>query len=155
MDSFGRRRGRLYDPGARRIYAWHLASRFANEPNPIFQANLNYLRRLVTREPEKDAQLSLANGDLTFLGVAGDAVLVPASEASDIRGCLQGTDRVHIIRGTADVVHRDEHRALIRQATTYAARYNAVIAKQRRVNVAGGCRPSNSGVQPPPASGRR
>ena len=136
------------------IYAWYWVSRLANEPDPIFQANLNYLRRLVAREPDKDAQSSIANGDLGFLAVAGYATLVPAGEESDIRGCLRETDRVRIIRGTSDVAYGEEHGVLIQQATTYAARYNAVIAKHRGLTVASGCRPSNSGVQRTPASGR-
>ena len=137
------------------ICAGYWVSRLANEPDPIFQANLNYLRRLVAREAEKDAQLSIANGDVGFLAAAGPAALVPAGEESDIRGCLNETDRVRIIRGTADVAHAERYRALLRQAAAYAARYNAVIAKHRGLTVAGGCRPSNGGVQRTSAGGRR
>ena len=108
------------------IYAWYWISRL--EPDPVFKANLNHLRTLVARDPEKDARAAIDNGNLAFFGVAGFSVMIPAG---------------------------DEHLALIQQATRYAARYNALIAKQRGLRTAGGCRPSNSGVQQAPADGRR
>jgi len=135
------------------IYAWYWISRL--EPDPVFKANLNHLRTLVARDPEKDARAAIDNGNLAFFGVAGFSVMIPAGDEPDIGGCLRRADKVSLIRGTSDVVHGAEHLALIQQATRYAARYNALIAKQRGLRTAGGCRPSNSGVQRAPADGRR
>jgi hypothetical protein len=74
-----------------------------------------------------------------FLGVAGYSVAVPSGDEPDIGGCLEDADKVELIRGTSDVVYGEEHMALIQQATAYAARYNALIARQRGLRTAGGC----------------
>jgi hypothetical protein len=109
----------------------------------------------VARHPEKDARDSINKGNLEFLGVAGYSVMVSAGDEPDIGGCLKRADKVKLIRGTSDVVYGDEHMALIQQATRYAARYNALIAKARGLVTADGCWPSNIGVQRAPADGRR
>ncbi len=85
----------------------------------------------------------------------GFSVMVPSGEEPDIRGCLKQADKVKLIRGTSDVIYGDEHMALIQRATRYAARYNALIARERGLSTAGGCWPSNIGVQRPPEDGRR
>jgi hypothetical protein len=119
------------------------------------EADLEYLKTLVARDPEKDARDSINKGNLEFLGVAGYSVTVPADGERDIGGCLKRADKVKLIRGTSDVVYGDEHMALIQQATRYAARYNVLIARRRGLTTAGGCWPSNIGVQRSPADGRR
>jgi len=119
------------------------------------RADLEYLKTFVARDPDKDARDAINKGNLTFLGVAGYSVMVPAGDEADIGGCLKGPDKVKLIRGTSDVVYGDEHMALIQQATRYAARYNALIAKRRGLATTGECLPSNIGVQRSPADGRR
>ncbi len=138
--------------------AWRLASRSVSElaiPKDI-RADLEYLKAFVAGDPEKDAHAAISRGNLELLGVAGYSVTVPAGDDADISGCLRGADyQVKLIRGTSDVIEGREHMALIERATKYAARYNAVIAIRRGLSTAGGCRPSNSGVQRSPADGRR
>ena len=119
------------------------------------RADLEFLKALVARDPEKDARSAISKGKVEFLGVAGYSVTVPAGREPDIGGCLKRADGVKLIRGTSDVIYGDEHMALIQQATAYAARYNALIAQKRGLSTAGGCWPSNIGAQQPPADGRR
>jgi hypothetical protein len=111
----------------------------ANAIPRAVQAELEYLKAFVARDPEKDARSPISKGNLEFLGAAGYSVMVPAAEEPDIGGCLKRVDKVRLIRGTSDVVYGDEHMALIQQARRYAARYNALIAKRRGLSIAGGC----------------
>ena len=112
----------------------------ANEIPKAVRAELDYLKAFVARDPEKDARSAInKGGNLAFLEVAGFSVMVPAGEEPDIGGCLKQVDEVNVIRGTTDVVYNDEHLTLIQQATWYAARYNALIARQRGLIIAGGC----------------
>jgi|CXWL01.1.fsa_nt_gi hypothetical protein len=119
------------------------------------RADLEYLKAFVARDPDKDARSSIGKSNLEFLGVAGYSVMVPSGEEPDIGACLKQADKVKLIRGTSDVIYGDEHMALIQRATRYAARYNALIAKERGLSTTGGCWPSNIGVQRPPEDGRR
>ena len=140
------------------FFAWHLAFHSVSElaiPNDV-RADLEYLRAFVAGDPEKQAHAAISRGNLELLGIAGYSVTVPVGDDADISGCLWGVDyQVKPIRGTSDVIEGREHMALIERATKYAARYNAVIAMRRGLSTAGGCRPSNSGVQRSPADGRR
>ena len=140
------------------FWAWSAASRAVSElaiPKDI-RADLESLKALVASDPEKDADSAISKGNLGFLGIAGVSVMVPAGGDGDISGCLSGADyQVKLIRGTSDVIEGDEHLELIQRATRYAARYNAVIAIRRGLITAGGCWPSNTGVQRSPADGRR
>jgi len=148
----------LWVPVPALFWAWSVAFRAASElaiPKDI-RADLEYLKVFVAGDPEKDAHSAISKGNLELLGVAGFSVTVPAGDDRDISGCLQGAHyQVRLIRGTSDVIEGDEHMALIERATKYAARYNAVITTRRGLSTAGGCRPSNSGVQRSPEDGRR
>ena len=58
---------------------YSLSSAGSDVSVPI-RADLDYLRALVKRDAEKDAQSSIADGNLRFLGVAGYVVYVPGTK---------------------------------------------------------------------------
>src|SRR6266496_5845958 len=90
--------------------SWAAAS---DEIPRAVRADLEYLKTLVARDPEKDARSAISKGKVEYLGVAGYSVTVPAGKELDIGGCLKRADKVRLIRGTSDVIYGDEHMALI------------------------------------------
>jgi len=110
-------------------------------------ADIAYLRRLVARDPVKDAQDSIAKGSLRFLGVAGYVVHVPGVDTDKLIGCTAILERVDVIRGTSDALMGKEHSDLIEKARTYAFRYNSLVAKHRRFKLPSNCGTPNKSLE--------
>ena len=100
-------------------------------PGAVQLARADSLERL---DPEREARIAIARGDLRFLAVCGYACIpagvsrdsLPPSDSLAIR-----EDSVHKIPGTSDALGPGVMR-LNSAAGTYAARYNRLILVHRR-----------------------
>jgi hypothetical protein len=88
------------------------------------EKQISQLKKLLTKDPLVLANNALKNNHVVFFGVAGYSVTIPGI---DTEKCNIEKFPTYIIPGTTDVMCSNEHRQLILDAKSLAAKYNSAI----------------------------
>ena len=98
---------------------------------PARDAYAQKLAWLDAADPQADAELAIAQGDLRLLGLAMHALSIPGVDHDEIQAYEQACG-VKLIDGVTDFVTSQEHLRLMQKARSYALRYNAIVKIQCR-----------------------
>jgi hypothetical protein len=86
------------------------------------------LSKLDLKNPEKDLDRNLANGDRRLIGIYGYSLHCPGAEKMPHDRIEQYG--IKPINGTSDCIMSAEHQRLIQSATDYATRYNQALIER-------------------------
>lgn len=92
------------------------------------QAAINALSWVTQADPAADAAKALATGNAELLAFSGRAKSFPGLTVAEYEG-VKDIVGYRYFEGMGDVLYGDAHKALRRQARSYATQYNQVIYK--------------------------